>query len=571
MSTVSGPILWLDAATIIKRSLAPLVDRIVRNGSITLVGQSPLTRWCHPHTLALMRVPEVDHRKRCRAAGVVGLDPSRPEIRDLVAQWRDAALTAECIAPAGASRANHRYDQALLTNLLYRFERERGLMLADDEVDVSSCDPVPWITTRNIVAPWVPTSLDAVARAWFAAYKTLDRTVLRARRGRLLKDLAFGAEDVVEGLLRAAFARSARRRARAFLRGKTSIRGRRCSCDPALGTHLVHSEGLREGCDVVIDYGANVEHRERPQIPVDMLADIAPEIAAGDTVHVKTDHLEAFVRLVLPRTAGPVVLVTGDSDISPVREFAHLLDDDRIVHWFAQNCDLADRHPKLTRLPIGIDNPVYTKLEKRLGFLITMLLGKIPFDASLTRNGMGDQALLQAVRPRVRPLAQKPLRVLCTFHRNQQLVSNADMIPDRAEASAQLHDQPDCYFVEKRLKQAEYWRIHDEFAFEVSPRGKGLDCFRTWECLFLDTIPIVKTSPLDVLYREEGFPVVVVSSFREVTTENLRRWKAEREGQFTDQMRRKLTNDYWLERIRAVREQHLAGSYRLAPLHRESR
>src|SRR5439155_23584114 len=171
-------------------------------------------------------------------------------------------------------------------------------------------------------APWVPTSFDWLVRAWFATYKMVDRGVLRARRGHVIKQMVFGAEDVVQRLLRGAFDRRARRRASAFLRGKASVRGRGCSCRPLPAIHLVHSEGLREGCDVVIDYGANVEHRERPQIPVDLLAEIAPEIAAGDTIHVKTDHLEAFVRLVLPRTAGPVVLVTGDSDISPVRQFA---------------------------------------------------------------------------------------------------------------------------------------------------------------------------------------------------------------------------------------------------------
>ena len=97
--------------------------------------------------------------------------------------------------------------------------------------------------------------------------------------------------------------------------------------------------------------------------------------------------------------------------------------------------------------------------------------------------------------------------------------------------------------------------------FHFFGEPKGLDCFRTWECLFLDTIPIVKTSPLDALYRQEEFPVVVVNSYREVTTDNLRKWKAELEGRFTDQMKRKLMNDYWLERIRAVRERYRADSY----------
>ncbi|OFV92550.1 MAG: hypothetical protein A3G76_00465 [Acidobacteria bacterium RIFCSPLOWO2_12_FULL_65_11] len=562
MTPASGPIVWLDAATIIRGSLAPLCAWTVQHGVLALCGQSPLARWCHARTLELMQVPNDDRSKRCRAAGVVGLDPAKPDVRDLVACWRDAALNPELIAPSGANRAGHRYDQALLTILLYKFARERGLVLTDDEVDVSSLRPARWISTRNFVAPYVPTVLDPLVRAWFAVYKTLDRAIIRWRRRRRLKELTYSAERVLQRVLRAAFDRGATTRARAFLRGKSSIRGRKCQCDPSLPVHLVHSQGLREGSDVVIDYGANMEHPQRRQIPIDMLVEIAPEIAAGDIVHVKTDHIEKFVRLILPRTAGPVVLVTGDSATSPVRRFAHLLDDDRIIHWFAQHCDWAEDHPKLTRIPIGVDNPIFTKLEKRLGFLLMMALGKIPFDRTLSRNGMGDQALLQAVKRTVRPIRDKPPRVLCTFHRNQQFITNADTIPDRVEASHALRAQRDCYFVEKRLKQAEYWRIHDEFAFEVSPRGKGLDCFRTWECLFLDTIPIVKTSPLDALYRQEGFPVVVVQSFHEVTTENLRRWKAEIEGRFTDQMRRKLSNDYWLERIRGVKERYLASSYR---------
>ena len=59
------------------------------------------------------------------------------------------------------------------------------------------------------------------------------------------------------------FHRRTVRRAQAFLQNKASVRGRRCSCDPSLSTHLVHSEGLREGCDVVVDYASNVENSER--------------------------------------------------------------------------------------------------------------------------------------------------------------------------------------------------------------------------------------------------------------------------------------------------------------------
>jgi hypothetical protein len=549
-----GFVVWLDSATIVRQGLDPIFSRLARDGLFTLAGQSPIRRWCHEATLRYMRVPEDDAGKRCRSAGVLGFDASRPAIRALVAGWRACALVKACIDPPGASRANHRYDQAILSNLLYASERDAGIVLSNEEIDIGSITPVTWASTRNKVAPWVPLALDPIVRAYYAAYKRADRAWLAARRGTRVRDAAFAAEDVLKKVLGAWFLRRASARARRSLRGKASLAGRRCHCDPA-PLHLVHSEGLRESCDVVIDYASNVEHPERPQVPPSVLSTIAAEIAAGDIVYVKTDHLEAFVNEILPSNSGPIVLVTGDSDASAVASFERLLSDDRILHWFAQNCDVSYDHPRLTRIPIGVDNPVYTKMEKRLGFAVAMLLGKIPFDRTSSRNVMGDQARLLAARSRLsRTIREKPARVLCTFHRNQQLLSNADTIPDRVEAGAALRDAPHCHFIASRLRQDDYWAIHDDFAFELSPRGNGLDCFRTWECLVLETIPIVKTSPLDALYRQEGFPVVIVESFREVTAVNLGRWKAQLEGHFTPKLLRTLTNDYWLQRIQqAVR------------------
>jgi hypothetical protein len=553
MRRSGGLVLWLDSATIVRGPLDPIFDRIARAGVLTLAGQSPIARWCHDGTRRFMNATREDAAKRGRSAGILGFDGSRADVRELAAEWRRLASIEACIDPPGATRANHRYDQAILGLLLARSAFDD----AGDEIDISSAHPIRWASTRNRVAPRVPLALDPLVRAYYATYKAADRAVICARQiaPHRMRDAAFALEDALSHTLAAAFRVRATVRARRFLRTKDDLRGRSCHCRQGRqpDVHLVHSEGLREACDVVIDYASNVENPYRPQIPLTLVTTIASEIAHGDLVHVKTDHLEAFVRDILPRTSGPIVLVTGDSDISPVGRFEHLLDDDRILHWFAQNCDVAYEHPRLTRVPIGVDNPIYTKLEKRLGFAVSAVLGKIPFDRRFSRNAMGDQARLQEIaRRKTRTIREKPARVLCTFHCNQQLLSNADTIPDRADAYAALRDQPDCHVIRRRLPQDEYWRAHDDFAFEVSPRGKGLDCFRTWECLFLGTIPIVKTSPLDALYRQEQFPVVIVQSYEEISSANLRRWKADLEGGFTPELIRRLSNDYWVERIRGT-------------------
>jgi hypothetical protein len=370
----------------------------------------------------------------------------------------------------------------------------------------------------------------------------------------LAKRLFFAAEDLLQKVLEFGHGRRAALAARWWLRRKSDLRGTTCHCPPGMPLHLVHSEGLREGADVVVDFRSNIAGRERRQVPVAALARVAPEIGDGDIVHVKADRMAQFAEHVLPRMRGPVVLVTGDSDYGAVGDFRHLLENPKLRHWFAQNCDVPWRHPRLTRIPIGFDNPRYDKLEKRIGFLIEMVLGKTPYDPTVSRNDIGDQARLQQIAAGIaaRP-HHKPLRALCTFHLNQKLVPNFEELPERRQAYDLLKDNPACHFPARRLPQEECWRIHADFAFQVSPRGRGLDCFRTWESLFLGTIPIVRSSTLDPLYRDEDLPVVIVESYREVVPANLARWKAQLEDRFTPELRARLTNGYWLDRIRAAR------------------
>ena len=177
-----GLVLWLDSATVVRAPLEQVFDRIARDGIIALAGQSHLSRWCHEATFAFMRTAPELRKRRCRAAGVLGFDGRRADVQALVTRWREYCLVEECIAPAGATRGNHRYDQAVLNNLLAEFDALRGR--ADEpveDVDISSVRPADWVSTRNKVAPWVPLACDPLVRAWYRTCKRLDRAALAAR------------------------------------------------------------------------------------------------------------------------------------------------------------------------------------------------------------------------------------------------------------------------------------------------------------------------------------------------------------------------------------------------------
>lgn len=176
-----GLVLWLDAGSIVHRSLNEAFATTARDGILSLAGRSAARRWCHPATFAAMNVCEDDRDQRCRAGGVLGFDASRQDVHRLVADWCRWAFDRDCIEPAGAARANHRYDQAILTNLLNAAARQGRFVLQDGEIDISSPDPVRWVSTRNSVPSWMPIAIDPLVRGWYAVVKTIDRAVLRAK------------------------------------------------------------------------------------------------------------------------------------------------------------------------------------------------------------------------------------------------------------------------------------------------------------------------------------------------------------------------------------------------------
>lgn len=160
-------LLWLDSATIVLKELTAVEARIAASGSyVPYAGAGPTRQWTHPSAARYLGLTEAEMNARMRSPGVCGFSWQHPRIRSLVEEWRRLSSIPECIAPAGASRANHRYEQSILTCLLQRAEAA-GLALTEDALDVSEAHPTPLFSVRNKVPVWVPGWADpAVWRAF---------------------------------------------------------------------------------------------------------------------------------------------------------------------------------------------------------------------------------------------------------------------------------------------------------------------------------------------------------------------------------------------------------------------
>jgi hypothetical protein len=179
----------------------------------------------------------------------------------------------------------------------------------------------------------------------------------------------------------------------------------------------------------------------------------------------KADYLDFFFSELAPEE--PFTLFTHNSDRPIDRRYRGELDNQRLVAWFAQNA--AFHHAKLWALPVGIANPVWQH---------------------------GDQAALERIQ-RERPDKTRLFDV--SFNPETNLRERR-----RCLAATGLE-------VSSRLPYEMYLRRLASAHFCISPNGNGIDCHRTWEALYVRTIPVVTRSLVTDQHRD--LPMVVLDDW----------------------------------------------------------
>lgn len=256
-------------------------------------------------------------------------------------------------------------------------------------------------------------------------------------------------------------------------------------------------------------------------------------IAEGQLVVLSLDNPRHFNRLIdefmtrLRTVATPsfrLVTIRVNGQI-PLDLTHQILGSHAILHWYTENWSHSLRHPKLTIVPIGVAEEF----------------------AGLWRESDWT------------PLASKSQQCLATFQHGVPVIPRSGSQNDRLDC-LQAFARGDWVHWAPKLPLDEYIRIHARYAFAASPLGTRLDCHRTWEILACGSIPVVKRSTLLPLWRE--FPIAVVDDWTDVSAERLAAWHRELAGHFDASMLDRLTEDYWLHRIRgeqAVPQQILPG------------
>lgn len=202
------------------------------------------------------------------------------------------------------------------------------------------------------------------------------------------------------------------------------------------------------------------------------------EVRPYELVFVSGPFLDTFFSSYAPAITEPYILISHNGDQNITKEYLKHLNEN-IVIWFAQNCLVT--HEKIRPIPIGLEN-------------LRFYLHGIP------RN-------FEQLQHETKP---KKYRILYKFNeKTNPLV--------RGHARKVLESHPLATTYNDWRTSLTYLRTLQDYAFVASPVGNGEDCIRTWESMYLRTIPIVTRSVLTGTYERIGLPILLIDNWDDVT------------------------------------------------------
>ena len=208
-------------------------------------------------------------------------------------------------------------------------------------------------------------------------------------------------------------------------------------------------------------------------------------------IFVKTELLKDIIErvndgsIILPEN---FILLTHNSDINITDSIADqvLVELPKIKSWYAQNmlCDTANVHP----LPIGLANPKWEH-------------GRISRFQKVAKQNLDKTEIVYVnfniatnIHYRKDCLRQLGLKINTVYPDNPSALSHNEFA--LATQEKYLEDMARSYFT-------------------VSPFGNGADCHKTWEAIYMKSIPIVIKTTMSSRFKLMGIPMLILNDWSE--------------------------------------------------------
>lgn len=193
-----------------------------------------------------------------------------------------------------------------------------------------------------------------------------------------------------------------------------------------------------------------------------------------DIYYIKSDFIKSFFEKNWQRLEEkPFKIITHNSDFGVTMEYMPFLNHPNLIHWYGQNIDI--EHTKLSSIPIGIANEEWPH---------------------------GNLDVLNDV------IGQNIKKDIVSPYFNFSTWTN---IRERSACESMALASG----LEKNKKEdfENYLKSLSRHYFCLSPNGNGVDCHKTWECLYLGVCPIVTKSVNSSFYKRQWFPIIEINSW----------------------------------------------------------
>ena len=176
--------------------------------------------------------------------------------------------------------------------------------------------------------------------------------------------------------------------------------------------------------------------------------------------------------------AAQLIIISHNSDINIDSTYKI---PDSVKYWFTQNVNVNNK--KIISIPIGLENKKwYQDIHKK-----QKILSKVKYSSKKIKN---------------------------TLYLNHNINNN---VLERQDLYKILKDKP--WVTINHGKNGQDFDNYIEniynHKFMVCPNGNGIDTHRLWECLYLNTIPIVKSDINNSFYQD--LPICFVNNWNDIT------------------------------------------------------
>lgn len=206
------------------------------------------------------------------------------------------------------------------------------------------------------------------------------------------------------------------------------------------------------------------------------------EVFEGAIIYSTPLHLKTFFLKTHKKIKNRYILITHGADRSVPGQFKSCLEDPKIIAWLGRNPSIKF-HKKFHPIPIGIN-----------ARQIHAAKGVMPMYQRINQLECPKEHLL---------------------YMNMNIGTNEEQ---RGSVYKLFSSKPYCYCCSRKPME-EYLMDMKKSHFVLSPTGRGLDCFRTWEAILVGSIPVVTPSYLDPLFKD--LPVLIVKDWKDINPEFL--------------------------------------------------